>query len=486
MYYKNITYQTIIKSYSNEQRVPRRAPKDAAVFPSFHVSENAMIKQGLEARHAAKNPIRVGFVGAGRMGTGGICQIGAMRGMECTVVVDLNVDNAVRALELCHIRRDDIVVADKLSEAEDAVARGKRVVTQDNGIVTGLEAIEVVLDATGNPELGAILAFKSIMAKKHIVMLNVEADVAIGPILHETAKNAGVVYTVSSGDEPGLIAEFFDRYTGLGFEMVAVGKTPSSLGQLDFHATPESVAEDAKRLGVNPHFLTTFRDATKTMIEMSCVANYTGLVPDVRGMHGPVAGIYEIPNIFRTREDGGILNRKGVIDYAVPLKTPDGEIDFLRSVTPGVFLVVYTDNPQTREDLKYFDVARSDNGYYNFYLPYHLVTCEMPLSIASAALYNKPTVVPKYGLVSEVVGIAKQNLKAGRAIDGQGGSCVYSSCDVYAKAKADNLVPLALLTGATLKKDVGIDQAITWDMVDVRKDTFLYKLRDMQDTLLAK
>jgi predicted homoserine dehydrogenase-like protein len=444
-----------------------------------------MIKQGLEARHAARNPIRVGFVGAGRMGTGGICQIGAMRGMETTVIVDLNIDNAIRALELCRIKRDGIIVTNKLSEAEDAVAKGKRVVTQDSGIVTALEAVEVVLDATGNPELGAVLAFKSIMAKKHIVMLNVEADVAIGPILHEMAKNAGVVYTVSSGDEPGLIAEFFDRYTSLGFEMVAVGKTPSSLGQLDFHATPESVAEDAKKLGVNPHFLTTFRDATKTMIEMSCIANYTGLVPDVRGMHGPVAGIHEIPRLFRTKEDGGILNRKGVIDYAVPLKTPDGQIDFLRSVTPGVFLVVYTDNPQTREDLKYFDVAGGD-GYYNFYLPYHLVTCEMPLSIASAALFNQPTIVPKYGLVSEVVGIAKQDLRTGRKIDGQGGSCVYSSCDVYAKAKADNLVPLALLTGATLKKDVKRDQAITWDMVDVREDTFLYKLRDMQNALIAK
>lgn len=444
-----------------------------------------MIKKGLEARHAAKNPIRVGFVGAGRMGTGGICQIGAMRGMETTVIVDLSEKNAIRAHELCGIKREDIVVTNKLSEAEDAIARGKRVVTQDAEMVTKLEAIEVVLDATGNPELGAILAFKTIMAKKHIVMLNVEADVAIGPILYEMTKNAGVVYTVSSGDEPGLIAEFFDRYTSIGFEIVAVGKTPTSLGQLDFHATPESVAEDAKKLGVNPHFLTTFRDATKTMIEMSCIANYTGLVPDVRGMHGPTAGIYEIPQIFRTKEDGGILNRKGVIDYAVPLKTPDGKVDFLRSVTPGVFLVVYTPNPQTREDLKYFDVAGGD-GYYNLYLPYHLVTCEMPLSIARAVLFNEPTIVPKFGLVSEVIGVAKQDLQAGRKIDGQGGSCVYSSCDVYEKAKQDNLVPLALLTDATLKKDVKRDDAITYDMVDIRKDTFMYKLRDMQDMLLKK
>ncbi len=441
-----------------------------------------MIKQGLEARHAAKKPIRVGFVGAGRMGTGGICQIGKMRGMEATVIVDLNEKNAVRAHELCGIKRDDIVVSNKLSEVEDAVSRGKRAVTQDAEMVTKLEAIEVVLDATGNPELGAILAYKTIMAKKHIIMLNVEADVAVGPILYRLAENAGVVYSVSSGDEPGLVAEYFDRYTALGFEVVAVGKTPSSLAHLDFHATPESLADEAKRLGVNPHFLTTFRDATKTMIEMSCIANYTGLVPDVRGMHGPVAGIAEVPRLFRPKAEGGILNQRGVVDYAVPLKTPDGKIDFFRSVTPGVFLVVYTDNPQTRADLDYLDVVGSD-GYYNLYQPYHLVTCEMPLSIASAALYHKPTIVPKLGLVSEVVGVAKQDLKAGRKIDGQGGSCVYSSCDKYAVAKRDGLVPLALLTDATLKRDVKRDQAITYDMVDIRKDTFLYKLREMQDLL---
>ena len=241
-------------------------------------------------------------------------------------------------------------------------------------------------------------------------MLNVETDVVVGPILYEMARQAGVVYTVSSGDEPGLIAEFIDRYASLGLEIVAVGKTPTSIATLDRYATPDSVGAEAAQLGVNPHFLVTFRDATKTMIEMAAISNYSGLVPDIPGMHGPVAGIKELPELFRLKERGGLLNRHGVIDYARPLMTPNGEIDLVNSVTPGVFLIVYTDHPQIQADLDYFTVTGSD-GYYNLYTPYHLVTTEIPLSIATAVFFNRPTVVAKRGLVTEVTAVAKRPLK---------------------------------------------------------------------------
>jgi len=311
-------------------------------------------------------------------------------------------------------------------------------------------------------------------------MLNVETDVVVGPILYKMAQAAGVVYTVSSGDEPGLIAEYYDRYAGLGFEIVAVGKAPSSIGLFDRYATPDSVAEDAKRLGVNPHFLVTFRDATKTMIEMACISNYTGLIPDIRGMHGPVAGVNEIPRLFRPRSEGGILNHRGVVDYARPLKHADGSIDFDRSVTPGVFLCVFSDHPQIREDLNYLDVTGSD-GYYNMYTPYHLVTNEIPLSIVNAVEFGHPTIVPKLGLVTEVFGAAKRPLKVGETIDGAGGSSVYALNDLYETARRENVVPLGLLTGAKLRCDVPTDAAVTYDMVDLVENTTLYHLRAMQD-----
>jgi predicted homoserine dehydrogenase-like protein len=438
-----------------------------------------MIKQALEARASRGEPIQVGFVGAGRMGTGAICQIGLMRGMRTAIIADIDIERVVRAFELAGYKRDDIVITDGESEAADAIRQNKPVATEDSQMMLDLD-IDAVVESTGNPEVGARVALQAIQARKHTIMLNVETDVVIGPILHRMAENAGVVYTVSSGDEPGLIAEYYDRYTSLGFEVVAVGKAPSSIGHFDRYATPDSVAEDARRLAVNPHFLVTFRDATKTMIEMSCISNYTGLVPDIRGMHGPIAGIHEIPSMFRPKDEGGILNRRGVVDYARPLKKQDGSIDFDMSVTPGVFLVVRTEHKQIQEDLKYLDVTGSD-GYYNMYTPYHLVTNEIPLSIVNAVDYGSPTIVPKLGLVSEVFGAAKHSLKSGDIIDGPGGSTVYALNDIREVTEAEGVVPLGLLPGAKLKRDVSTDQTITYDMVDLNTSTTLYHLRALQD-----
>jgi predicted homoserine dehydrogenase-like protein len=412
-----------------------------------------MIKQALDRRAAEQKPIQVGFVGAGRMGTGAISQIGLMKGIRTAVIADVQTERVVRAFELCGHRREDVVVTDRVSVAADAIRAHRPVATQDADMLTDLD-IDAIVESTGSPEVGAKVALRAILARKHIIMLNVETDVVVGPILHRMAQAAGVVYTVSSGDEPGLIAEYFDRYAALGFEIVAVGKAPSSIGLFDRYATPDSVAEDARRLGVNPHFLVTFRDATKTMIEMACISNYTGLVPDIRGMHGPVAGVNEVPKLFRPKSEGGLLNRKGV---------------------------VYTDHKQIQEDLKYLDVTGSD-GYYNMYTPYHLVTNEIPLSIVSAVEFGHPTIVPKLGLVTEVFGAAKRQLKAGEVIDGAGGSTVYALNDLYTTAQAENVVPLGLLTGAKLLRDVPTDAAITYDMVEILTGSTLYHLRAMQDS----
>jgi predicted homoserine dehydrogenase-like protein len=344
--------------------------------------------------------------------------------------------------------------------------------------------VDCVVEGTGVPDVGAQVAYRCIQGGKHIIMLNVEADVVVGPILHQMAQRAGVIYSVSSGDEPGLITELVDRWGGLGFEIVAVGKTPSSLSKMDRYCTPDTLAEDARKLNVNPHFLVTFRDATKTAIEMSCIANATGLIPDVRGMHGPQAGIYEMANFFRLKEEGGILNNRGVVDYARPLINPDGSIDFLRSVTPGVFVVIRATHPQIQQDLSYFDVVHTGE-YFTFHTPYHLVTNEIPLSIVWAVEDREPTVVPYHGLLAEVLGAAKADLKAGTTLDGGGGFTLYGVNDLACVAKRENCVPLGLLDGATLVTDVKRDQIVTRDMVQLKTDTMLYHLRSIQDTVIA-
>ena len=441
-----------------------------------------MIAQKLLKRQAAGNPIRVAWVGAGRMNTGAICQTAQMKGMSNAVICDLRVEPAIRAYEINGFKRKDILISDNASSINDALRAGQPVITQDSHLMPELE-VDCVVEGTGVPEVGAEVALRCIQGGKNIIMLNVEADVVIGPILHQMAERAGVIYSVSSGDEPGLITELVDRWGGLGFEIVAVGKTPASLGKMDRYATPDTIAADAKALNVNPHFLVTFRDATKTSIEMSCIANATGLMPDVRGMHGPVAGIQDMARLFRLKEEGGLLNRRGVVDYARPLLLQDGKVDYVNSVTPGVFVVVRAAHPQIQEDLSYFDVVRCGE-YFTFYTPYHLVTNEIPLSIVWAVEDHQPTVVPRGGLVAECIGAAKTDLKAGSLLDGGGGFTVYALNDLACISKRENLVPFGLLEGAKLLRDVKKDQVLTQEMVALKTDTTLYHLRRLQDALI--
>ena len=441
-----------------------------------------MITRKLARRHAAGNPIRVGWVGAGRMITGAICQTALMKGMANSVICDIQPERAFRAYEINGVKRNDVVVARDAATANDAIRKGRPVVVEDNRLMAEVE-LDCVVEGTGVPEVGAEVAFRCIQGGKNIIMLNVETDVVISPILHQMAERAGVIYSVSSGDEPGLITELVDRWGGLGFEIVAVGKTPTSLAHLNRYETPDTVAEDAAALNINPHFLVTFRDSTKTAIEMSSIANATGLVPDVRGMHGPVAGVQDMARLFCLKEEGGILNRRGVVDYARPLLLPDGSVDFLNSVTPGIFVVIRTTHPQIQKDLDYWSVVRHGD-YYTFYTPYHLVTNEIPLSVVWAVEDHEPTVVPRHGLIAEVMGAAKSNLKAGTVIDGGGGYTVYAVNDLASVAKRENCVPFGLLDGAKLLKDVERDQVITFDMVDLKTDTTLYRLRKLQDDLI--
>lgn len=441
-----------------------------------------MIQQKLLRREAAGNPIRVGWVGAGRMITGAICQTSLMTGIRNAVICDLHPEAAIRAYEINGVKRTDIIITDDVGVANDAIRGGKPVVTQNSHLMPELD-LDSVVEGTGVPEVGAEVAFRCIQGGKHILMLNVEADVVIGPILHRMAERAGVVYSVSSGDEPGLITELVDRWGGLGFEIVAVGKTPASLAKLDFYATPETVAADAAALKVNPHFLVTFRDTTKTAIEMACISNATGLIPDVRGMHGPVAGIKDMARLFRLKTEGGLLNHRGVVDYARPLLLPDGSVDFVHSVTPGVFVVVRTPHPQIQEDLSYWNVERAGD-HFTFYTPYHLVTNEIPLSIVWAVEDREPTVVPRFGLVTECLGAAKADLKAGAMLDGGGGYTLYAVNDLACVAKRENCVPFGLLDQARLLKDVKRDQVITYDMVDLKANTMLFHLRKIQDEMI--
>ena len=328
--------------------------------------------------------------------------------------------------------------------------------------------LDVVIDATGSPEAGAFIASNAISKKKHVVTLNVEADATIGPILKKMADDAGVVYTVSAGDEPAAIKELYSFADTLGLEVIAAGKGKNN--PLDRYANPTILKDYAESKGSSPTMMTSFVDGTKSMIEMACVSNSTGLKPDCRGMHGPKADIKDLLNVFRLKNDGGILSRKGVVDFAI------GDL------APGVFLVYTTANKMIKADLKYLMLG--EGPYYLLYRPYHLTSIETPLSIALAYFYGEPTIAPDFGMISEVITMAKRDLKTGEVIDGIGKYTVYGLIEEYQRAKDENLLPIGISQGCILKKDIEKDQPIKYNDVKLVENSQVLKLRRSQDKLL--
>ena len=351
------------------------------------------------------------------------------------------------------------------NEANDAVRGGQCIITDRPELIPSVEAIESVVDATGNPEAGAHIALQCFERGKHLLMMNVEGDVTIGPILKRRADKAGVIYTLAAGDEPTALMELYSFARALGLEVVAAGKGKNN--PLDREATPEQLEAEAGRRGLNPMMLVEFVDGSKTMIEMAAFANATGLAPDVPNMHGPKTSVPELKNVFRLKQDGGILNRKGVVDYAVG------------AVAPGVFLIVTTDHPRLRECLVLRDMGHGP--VYQLFRPFHLCSMEVPLSAALISLYHRPTMQPLDQLSAEVTTIAKRDLKPGELLDGIGGRTHYAGCMVYSDARKNNLLPIGLAKGCKVLKPIPKGNLIGYDAVEPLMETLVYKLRKEQE-----
>jgi len=294
--------------------------------------------------------------------------------------------------------------------------------------------------------------------------MNVECDVTIGPILRRMARNAGVVYSWAAGDEPAAIVELYRFAHALGFEIVAAGKGKNN--PLNHYATPDTERGRAEARRMNARMLCEFVDGSKTAVEMAAVSNATGLVPDVRGMHGARSTVGDLTKVFVPERDGGVLKRAGVVDFAI-------------GVHPGVFLIVTTDNPRIREGLIQRDMG---NGpYYTLFRPFHLCSIEVPLTLAQCVLYGESSGHPRDALVSECIAITKRELEPGQILDGIGEYCYRGSIDLAEVARRERLLPLGLAKGCALRASVPRDTPLTYDMVDLPRESVLLELRRIQD-----
>ncbi|MFQ6066078.1 MAG: NAD(P)H-dependent oxidoreductase [bacterium] len=422
--------------------------------------------QKLKSLEEQKQTIKVGLVGCGQMGSGMVSLVSQMPGLEVVAIAELDVERAKSAYETAGIPGENIFVVDNPEKAENLLKKGKVIVCKKTLTLVSVPSLQAVVEATGIPRVGAQVALECIFHQKHVIMLNVETEVTVGWILKKMADKANVVYTVSAGDEPGAIKELYNFASSLGFSVVAAGKGKNN--PLDFNATPDQCQEEALKKDMSPRMLNSFIDGTKTMIEMTVIANATGLVPDVPGMHGPKVDVSELTQVLVPKEDGGILSRSGVVDYSIG------------NVAPGVFLIVTTNKERVRKDLKYYGMG--PGPYYLLYRPYHLCSIETPLSVARAVLFNEPTLNSERR-VAEVVTVAKQNLDVGVTIDGIGGYHVLGRIYLLQEARKKNLLPLGLAEGARVKVQVSKGECISMDMVEPKTESTIYQLWKLQESL---
>lgn len=430
-----------------------------------------MIGLNEELKHRAKTgrPVRIGLIGAGQMGTDVVAECSMMQGISVAAVADIHLQRAIDAYAIGRVP-GEVVTAQTAAEADAAVEAGKFVAAADYRIITAMKSIDVMLESTGVPEIGARAALLSARRGQQLAMMNVETDITVGPILHWYARKKGVLYALAAGDEPAACKELYDFADSLGFTVVAAGKGKNN--PLDRHGTPTdpAIIKEAARRGLNPNMLIEFIDGSKTMIEMAAVANATGLVPDVRGMHGPLTDRDHLNQVFALKEDGGVLNKIGVVDYGIG------------KVAPGVFLIVRTDHPRLREAMVLRDMG---NGpYYTLFRPYHLCSIEVPLTCAMLVLRRKSNMVPLDKLVAEVFAVAKRDLNPGDVLDAIGGVSFYSLIDTYAQARQEGLLPIGLAKGARVVRPVKMDTPITMQDVEITPSV-VGILRQLQDDWMA-
>src|SRR3984957_13134151 len=416
----------------------------------------------LHERTAAGRPVRVGLIGAGKFGSMFLNQVPTMTGVEIAVIADLDPE---RARNACRTVGWDAA----------RIARTRFVAT---GAETCADpAVEVIVEATGSPPAGIAHARAAIAAGKHIVMVNVEADVLAGPLLAEEARAKGVVYSLAYGAQPALTCELIDWARACGFEVIAAGKGTKYLPA--YHVvTPDDVwahygltPDEAKRGGMNPQMFNSFLDGTKSPIEMAAIANASGLAVPQDGLNFPPCGVDDLPQILRGRAAGGALERDGMVEVVSCLER-DGRPVF-RDLRWGVYVVLKAPNDYARACFREYGLKTDASGWYGaMNNPHHLIGLELGMSGLSAAWRDEPTGQP-HGWRGDAVAVAKRALKAGEMLDGEGGYTVWGKLMPAAASLAAGALPIGLAHRVKLKNAIAHGAVVRWSDVefDANDDT---------------
>jgi predicted homoserine dehydrogenase-like protein len=405
------------------------------------------LARDLAKRAAEGRPVRIGVIGSGEMGTDLVTQGMLMPGISVCAVSTRRPHTARDAIRIAYGDEAMAREAETDTKVTEAIESGKIAITSNEMLVTN-PLIDVVIDATGKPGVAADFDLMAMEHGKHLVMMNVEADVTIGCYLKQQADRLGVVYSVGAGDEPSSCMELIEFASALGYTIVSAGKGKNN--PLNHDAVPDDYRAEALRRNMNPRMLVEFVDGSKTAIEMVAIANATGLVPDVPGMHGPTATLEELASVLCPREDGGVLHRKGVVDYSIG-----------KGVAPGVFCIIETRHPRVLERM--IDLKVGKGPYFTIFRPYHLTSLEVPLSAARAVVYKRADMEPLDHPVAEAVAVAKSDLGLGQSLGMIGENDYRGFAMTWEDARARGALPLGLAERAKVVKPVKSGDFLTYE-----------------------
>ncbi len=410
----------------------------------------------LQTQAAAGKPVRVGLIGAGKFGSMFLAQAPTTPGLEVSAIADLAPERARDAMAT--VGWDD--------------ARSARTAVVTSGIeLASRDDVDVIIDATGHPEAGILHARAAIAGGKHIVMVNVEADVLAGPLLAAEARTAGVVYSMAYGDQPALTAELVDWARATGFRVVAAGKGTKYLP--GYHQiTPDEVwnhygisAGEAHAAGMNSQMFTSFMDGTKSAIEMAAIANACDLKAPSGGLAFPPCGVDDLAHVLRPKARGGVLEDTGMVE-TIACDERDGRPVF-RDLRWGVYVVVEAPNDYAAACFQQYGLKTDTTGRYAaLYRPCHLIGLELGISVLSAALRGEPTGSAR-AFNGDVMATAKRDLAQGETLDGEGGFCVYGKLAPAAASLAQDALPIGLAHGVTLLRSINAGQIVTWKDVEI-------------------
>lgn len=432
----------------------------------------------LKDRERAGTPVRVGVIGAGKFASMFFSQIPTTPGLHLVTVVDLDVERAKASLARTGWDEEDF----SATSTADALSSGRTYLTTDVSELFDCPDIEVVVEVTGNPIAGTHHALGAIAARKHVVMVNVEADAFVGPLLREKADEAGVIYSLAYGDQPALICEMVDWARAIGLRVVSAGKGTKYLPEYR-RSTPETVwdhygftDEQLARGDFNPKMFNSFLDGTKSAIEMAALANATGLAVPEEGLEFPPVSALNLASELRPMSVGGVLPRSGMVEVVSSLHRDGSQVD--NDLRWGVYVTFEALNDYAANCFAEYGLQTDETGRYGaLYRPYHLIGLELGVSVASIATRGEPTGRP-VAFVGDVAARAKRDLRVGDELDGEGGYLVVGEVIPARKSLEIGALPLGLAGGgAVLLRDVAEGEIIRWEDVDLPSDNEAIRLR---------